>query len=69
MSGVQYLHHLQRSAHHATPVQHRCLGYIRKEVTLSTSVSDSTIISHRTPSLQEICQLCGQLVEAGSFRC
>ncbi|KAJ7598000.1 hypothetical protein C8J56DRAFT_1042169 [Mycena floridula] len=51
---VQYLHYLQRNSLHATPVRHRCSGYIRQEVTLSTSVSDSAIISHRTPSLQEI---------------
>ncbi|KAJ7597973.1 hypothetical protein C8J56DRAFT_1159713 [Mycena floridula] len=57
MSGVRYLHRLQRNARRATPVRHRCLGYIRQEVTLSTSVSDSAIISHRTPSLQEICRL------------
>ncbi|KAJ7597963.1 hypothetical protein C8J56DRAFT_1042137 [Mycena floridula] len=69
MSGVRYLHHLQRSARRATPVRHRYSGYIRQEVTMSTSVSGSAIISHRTPSLQEICQLCGQLVEAGYFIC
>ncbi|KAJ7597980.1 hypothetical protein C8J56DRAFT_921500 [Mycena floridula] len=69
MSGAQYLHYLQRNARRATPVRHRCSGYIRQEVTLSTSVSDSAIISHRTPSLQEICQLCGRLAEAGYFRC
>ncbi|KAJ7597977.1 hypothetical protein C8J56DRAFT_1159715 [Mycena floridula] len=67
MSGVQYLHHLQHNAGRATFVRHRCLGYIRQEVTLSTSVSDSAIISHRTPSLQEICQLCGQSVEASDL--
>ncbi|KAJ7575229.1 hypothetical protein C8J56DRAFT_1172309 [Mycena floridula] len=69
MSGVQYLHYLRRNSRRATPVRHRCLGYLRQEVTLSTSVSDSAIILHRTPSLQEVCQLCGQLVEAGYFKC
>ncbi|KAJ7581247.1 hypothetical protein C8J56DRAFT_1102116 [Mycena floridula] len=41
----------------------------RDEVTLGTSVSRTAVISHLTPSLREICQICHQLVEDGIFNC
>ncbi|KAJ7279704.1 hypothetical protein C8J57DRAFT_1304014, partial [Mycena rebaudengoi] len=48
---------------------HRCVGYSREEIILSLQ-AQSTVISHSTPSPQEICTVCGQIVEdGGSFEC
>lgn len=41
---------------------HRCPGYTREEIALSTSVNDSVVISHTTPSPREICIVCGKSV-------
>ena len=49
---------------------HRCPGYNREEITLTTNLSSSAIISHGTPTPREICALCGEVVgESEDFRC
>ncbi|KAJ7581295.1 hypothetical protein C8J56DRAFT_1102222 [Mycena floridula] len=63
----RYLRRKGRS--NSTIVAHRCPGYRRDEVTLSPSVLRTAIIQHLTPSLREICQVCHQLVEDGTFDC
>ena len=42
---------------------HRCPGYLREEITLTSDVSRSAIISHEYPSQSELCSVCGQLVD------
>ncbi|KAJ7590515.1 hypothetical protein C8J56DRAFT_535969 [Mycena floridula] len=64
-----YIERLRRNVRRPTTVQHRCPGYRRQEMALATSVSRTAIISHFTPSIQEICQVCNQEVEEGTFRC
>lgn len=59
-------HILQR--HHALntrKIVHRCPGYEREEIALSTSINGSAVISHTTPSLREICIVCGKSVKEG----
>ncbi|KAJ7581284.1 hypothetical protein C8J56DRAFT_261768 [Mycena floridula] len=64
------IRHLRRKGHgNLTLVAHRCPGYRRDEVTLSTSVLQTAIIQHLTPSPREICPICQQLVEDGTFNC
>ena len=42
---------------------HRCPGYLREEITLTADVSRSFVVSHQYPSQNEICTICGQLVQ------
>jgi hypothetical protein len=42
---------------------HQCPGYLREEITLTSDVSKSVIISHAFPSQSEVCSICGQLVQ------
>ncbi|KAJ7581279.1 hypothetical protein C8J56DRAFT_261575 [Mycena floridula] len=64
------IRHLRRKGQRkSTIVAHRCPGYRRDEVTLSTSVLRTAIIQHLTPSPREICPICQQLVEDGTFNC
>jgi hypothetical protein len=49
---------------------HRCPGYSREEIIWGSQAQDTVIISHSTPSPQEICTVCGQIVEdEGWFEC
>jgi hypothetical protein len=48
---------------------HRCPGYEREEITLSTSINNSVVISHTMPSLREICIVCRKPVQELNFRC
>ena len=41
---------------------HQCPGYAREEITLTSDVSRSAIVSHAFPSESELCSICGQLV-------
>jgi hypothetical protein len=41
---------------------HRCAGYVREEITLATTVADSAVISHDTPSPLEMCPVCHEIV-------
>ena len=49
-------------------VSHRCPGYLREEITLTADVSRSVVVAHQYPSLNEICTICGQLVQYPSKR-
>ena len=42
---------------------HQCPGYLREEITLTSDVSKSAIISHEYPNQSERCSGCGQLVQ------
>ena len=42
---------------------HRCPGYLREEITLTSDVTRSAIVSHTFPSESELCSICGQLVQ------
>lgn len=49
---------------------HKCSGYIREEITLTTSILDSAIVMHACPTPKEICSICGVVVSEGEvFRC
>ncbi|KAJ7649747.1 hypothetical protein FB45DRAFT_1843 [Roridomyces roridus] len=49
---------------------HRCPGYIREEVTLATRTADSAVVSHDSPTVQEVCSVCREVVNSGEvFRC
>ncbi|KAJ7613944.1 hypothetical protein FB45DRAFT_874130 [Roridomyces roridus] len=36
---------------------HRCPGYVREEITLTTRTADSAVVSHDTPAIQEVCSI------------
>ena len=44
---------------------HQCPGYLREEITLTSDVSKSVIVSHAFPidSQFEVCSICGRLVQ------
>ncbi|KAJ7620742.1 hypothetical protein DFH06DRAFT_64218 [Mycena polygramma] len=49
---------------------HRCSGYVREEITLATTVSDSALILQDAPSPSEICSVCHEVVGVQEvFRC
>ncbi|KAJ7481960.1 hypothetical protein FB451DRAFT_1556115 [Mycena latifolia] len=49
---------------------HRCAGYVREEITLATTTSDSAVVSHDAPSPLEICCVCHEVVSVyEEFRC
>ncbi|KAJ7649763.1 hypothetical protein FB45DRAFT_1049943 [Roridomyces roridus] len=49
---------------------HRCPGYLREEVTLATRTADSAVVSHDTPTIQEVCSVCHEVVNSGEvFLC
>ncbi|KAJ7581301.1 hypothetical protein C8J56DRAFT_262011 [Mycena floridula] len=62
-------HFRRKGDGNSTIVAHRCPGYRRDMVTLGTSVLRTAIIQHLTPSPREICPICQQLVEDGTFNC
>ncbi|PBK83693.1 hypothetical protein ARMGADRAFT_1067697 [Armillaria gallica] len=39
---------------------HRCKGYSREEVTLTHAAFDSKIVVHASPSVHEVCLVCGE---------
>ncbi|KAJ7633286.1 hypothetical protein FB45DRAFT_914802 [Roridomyces roridus] len=41
---------------------HRCAGYLREEITLATTVADSTVVSNAPPSPREVCIICREVV-------
>ncbi|KAJ7633285.1 hypothetical protein FB45DRAFT_1058215 [Roridomyces roridus] len=43
---------------------HRCPGYVREEITLATTTSDSAVVSHDAPSPREVCIVCHQVVSS-----
>jgi hypothetical protein len=42
---------------------HRCPGYSRIEIILTTDIKRSAIVSHFTPSPHEICPICKEVVK------
>ena len=55
---------------YAKRTAHRCPGYIRVEITLTTDITQSAIVSHSTPTAQEICPVCNEVVtEEEIFNC
>ncbi|KAJ6498431.1 hypothetical protein C8R47DRAFT_1193894 [Mycena vitilis] len=49
---------------------HRCAGYVREEITLTTTTSQSAVIFHDSPSPREICAVCHEVVGTSElFRC
>ncbi|KAJ7279670.1 hypothetical protein C8J57DRAFT_1570689 [Mycena rebaudengoi] len=53
--------------HGTSTSHHRCPGYSREEIILGSQAQSTIIILHSTPSPQEICTVCGQVVEAGGW--
>ncbi|PBK92246.1 hypothetical protein ARMGADRAFT_183230 [Armillaria gallica] len=52
---------LRRYRDFSTPqTYHRCKGYSREEVTLTHAAFDSKIVVHTTPSVHEVCLICGE---------
>ncbi|KAF5371161.1 hypothetical protein D9758_004123 [Tetrapyrgos nigripes] len=50
-------------------IVHRCQGYRKEEITLTSDVSDNAIVSHFIPSLYERCLVCKEVVKEEEFRC
>lgn len=49
---------------------HKCSGYTREEITLTSNITDSAIIMHSFPTPRETCLICGEQVsEAELFVC
>ncbi|KAJ7172890.1 hypothetical protein C8R43DRAFT_675942 [Mycena crocata] len=49
---------------------HRCNGYAREEITLTTTARECVVVSHGVPSPLEICSICHELVDPSEmFRC
>ncbi|KAJ7905691.1 hypothetical protein B0H14DRAFT_21623 [Mycena olivaceomarginata] len=49
---------------------HRCAGYVREEITLATTTSDSAVVFHDAPSPREICSICHEVVDVSEvFQC
>ncbi|KAF8208084.1 hypothetical protein K438DRAFT_1813372 [Mycena galopus ATCC 62051] len=64
------LSRLYRLTRTDTQSPHRCPGYIREEITLATTTVDSAVVAHDTPSPQEICSICNEVVGFYElFRC
>ena len=42
---------------------HECPGYLREEITLTSDLSKSVIVSHAFPGQSELCSICHQLVQ------
>ncbi|KAJ6537785.1 hypothetical protein B0H19DRAFT_1180895 [Mycena capillaripes] len=53
-----------------TTSAHRCTGYQRQEIFISSQMRSSYIVGHATPSLQEVCTICEERVkESDVLRC
>jgi hypothetical protein len=60
----------RRRGRYTTKTAHRCPGYNRVEITLTTDVARSAIVSHLTPTPHEICPVCKEIVQdAEIFAC
>ena len=59
-----------RRGRYVTRALHRCPGYKRFEITLTSLVKSSGIVVHSSPVPQEICLVCKQVVKDDeTFRC
>jgi hypothetical protein len=43
-------------------IAHRCPGYVREEITLATTILNSAVVAHDTPSPPEECPVCHEIV-------
>ena len=60
----------RRRGRYTTKTAHRCPGYNRIEITLTTDLDRSAIVSHLTPTPHEICPVCKEIVkDAEIFAC
>jgi hypothetical protein len=60
----------RRRGRYTTKTAHRCPGYNRIEITLTTDIARSAIVSHLTPTPHEICPVCKEIVQdAEIFAC
>ena len=60
----------RRRGRYTTKTAHRCPGYNRIEITLTTDLARSAIVSHLTPTPHEICPVCKEIVkDAEIFAC
>jgi hypothetical protein len=60
----------RRRGRYTTKAAHRCPGYNRVEITLTTDITRSAIVSHLTPTPHEICPICEEIVkDAEIFAC
>ena len=60
----------RRRGRYTTKAAHRCPGYNRIEITLTTDIARSAIVSHLTPIPHEICPVCNEIVkDAEIFAC
>jgi len=60
----------RRRGRYTTKTAHRCPGYNRIEITLTTDIARSAIVSHLTPTPHEICPVCKEIVQdAEVFAC
>ncbi|KAJ7649819.1 hypothetical protein FB45DRAFT_1017258 [Roridomyces roridus] len=48
---------------------HRCPGYVREEITLTTRTADSAVVSHDAPAIQEVCSVCHEVVDEEAVFC
>jgi hypothetical protein len=53
----------RRRGRYTTKAAHRCPGYNRIEITLTTDLARSAIVSHLTPTPHEICPVCKEIVK------
>ena len=59
-----------RRGRYTTQTAHRCPGYNRIEIMLTTDIVRSAIVSHLTPTPHEICPVCKEIVQdAEIFAC
>ncbi|KDR68327.1 hypothetical protein GALMADRAFT_1039250 [Galerina marginata CBS 339.88] len=54
---------IRRHGKHTARAAHRCPGYNREEITLTTDTTRSAIVVHSRPNPHEICLVCKQVVE------
>ncbi|KAF8161532.1 hypothetical protein B0H34DRAFT_796306 [Crassisporium funariophilum] len=59
-----------RRGRYISKAAHRCPGYNRIEITLTTDITRSAFVSHFTPTPHEICPVCKEVVkDAEIFNC
>jgi hypothetical protein len=60
----------RRRGRYTTKTAHRCPGYNRIEITFTSDIARSAIVSHFTPTPHEICPVCNEVVQdAEIFAC
>ena len=69
-SSLSDLNLASRRGRYKAKTSHRCPGYNRVEISLTSDIARSAIISHSTPVPSEICLVCNQVVRTGEvFNC